>query len=231
MSCKLFADDIKLYTAYNTAFTHNQLVIATNRLICWANTCQLILAAEKCTVNRIHSDRCKPVWGSDTPVYKINNSILNFTDNIRDLGIIIDHGLKFEKHISSTVHKAHVRAKLILKCFNSRDRSLLVKGFCTYVRPLVEYCTPVWNPHYNYLINKIESVQRHFTKRVNGLKNVPYNDRLKSLGLQSLERRRLNFDLILVYKILHGLTDTELSTNLIYQNQRPLFQTSQTILS
>ena len=95
--------------------------------------------------------------------------------------------------------------------------SFLVKAFCTYVRPLVEYCTSVWNPHFNYLIDKVERVQRHFTKCINGLKNVSYPNRLIKLGLQSLDRRRLNFDLILVYKILHGLTDTELSTNFIPQ--------------
>ena len=98
---------------------------------------------------------------------------------MRDLGVIIDCNLKFEQHISNVVHKAHNRANLILKCFNSRDRVLLTKAFCTYVRFLLEYCTPVLSPQYKYLIEKIERVQRHFTKRMQGLKNKTYTARLK----------------------------------------------------
>lgn len=177
------------------------------------NTWQLKLAAEKCTVCRLQNSKCKTCWDPAGPEYKIDSSVLQFTDNIRDLGVTTDHGLKFEKHISAAVHKAHVRAKLILKCFNSRDRSLLMKAFCTYVRPLIEYCTPVWTPHFSYLVDKIEKVQRHFTKQLNGLKNMSYSERLKILGIQSLEHRRLGYDLILVYKILNGLTETSLLNN------------------
>ena len=96
-------------------------------------------------------------------------------------------------------------------------RKLLVKAFCTYVRPLLEYCTPVWSPHYRYLIDMVEKVQRRFTKRLSGLRHLSYPDRLQMLDLQSLERRRLSHDLMLVYKILHGLTHCTLSSNLILQ--------------
>jgi len=37
------------------------------------------------------------------------------------------------------------------------------------------------------------------------------------LGLQSLERRWLSYDLILVYKIVHGLIHYTLSNNLVLQ--------------
>ena len=110
---------------------------------------------------------------------------------MRDLGVIVDSTLKFEQHVSAVVHKAHTRANLIL----------------------LEYCTPVWSPQYNYLTEKVERVQRHFTKRLHGLKNKSYTERLKLIGLQSLERRRLNYDLILTYKILHGITETSLIRN------------------
>jgi len=79
--------------------------------------------------------------------------------------------------------------------------------FAHYVRPLLEFSTPVWSPHYQYLILKIEIVQRAYTKRLTGMKNLYYLDRLEALGIFSLERRRLEHDLILCYSLFHGICE------------------------
>jgi len=64
-------------------------------------------------------------------------------------------------------------------------------------RPLVEYASPVWSPVSHAQIEKLEKVQRRFTKRLSGLSKMTYAARLQYLELQSLERRRLNQDLIM----------------------------------
>ena len=61
--------------------------------------------------------------------------------------------------------KASLRAKLILKCFQTHDASILMKAFVTFVRPTLEYPSVVWNPHYKRDIDKVENVQRRFTKK------------------------------------------------------------------
>ena len=98
------------------------------------------------------------------------------------------------------------RSSLIFRGFLSRDTSHLKRAFITYVRPLVEYVSPVWSPSYIHLINEIESVQRTFTKRLPGLDQFTYADRLHHLKLQSLEHRRLLADLILCFKIVRGFS-------------------------
>ena len=50
----------------------------------------------------------------------------------------------------------------------------------------------------------LEQIQRWATKLVQGLKNTSYEDRLKKLGLYSLERQRLRGDLIEMFKIITG---------------------------
>ena len=49
----------------------------------------------------------------------------------------------------------------------------------------------------------IEGVQRRATKLVAGMKDFNYNDRLKILGLQRLEERRMRSDLIETFKIVN----------------------------
>jgi hypothetical protein len=75
-----------------------------------------------------------------------------------------DDRLSFSPHVSKIVVKASCRAKLILKCFRSRDSQLLVRAFCTFVRPLLEFFSIIWTTFSAIDINRIESVQRLFTK-------------------------------------------------------------------
>ena len=136
--------------------------------------------------------------------YTINCEELPLVSEAKDLGITVDSHLKFDKHIAKIVHTAHQRTALILRCFESRDKDLLMRAFCTYVRPLLEYATPTWSPHFSYLIFRIENVQRSFTKRLDGLRELSYTDRLNILSADTLEKRRLILDITYFYKLLNG---------------------------
>jgi len=84
-----------------------------------------------------------------------------------------------------------------------------VKAYVTYVRPLLEYAVCVWSPYQLDDIAKIESVQRRFAKRLSGLSNTSYSDRLAVLGLRSLQLRRLHQDVIYTLKIIFVLVDLD----------------------
>ena len=84
---------------------------------------------------------------------------------------------------------------------------LLTRAFVVYVRPILEYCCNVWSPYRLCEIKKIESIQRLFTKRLIGLKEMSYPERLKCLNVESLELRRIKFDLSMYFKILHEFVD------------------------
>lgn len=207
VSYKIYADDIKLYYCYKTGISPTELHDAIDRLYQWSVTWQLPIATDKCFLCRI-SNLHKTNMPAHT--YSVNGCELPSVDSIRDLGITVDNRLKFDKHISLIVHKAMVRCRLILKCFHSRNVSVMLKAYATYVRPILDYCSYVWSPHCKYLIEKVEKVQRFFTKRLTGLQNKSYCDRLKLLNLQSLECRRLFNDLVLCYKLLHDNLDSSI---------------------
>ena len=86
-----------------------------------------------------------------------------------------------------------------------KDAGILTRTFVTYVRPLLEYCSPVLSPCTITAVNKLESVQRVFTKMLCGMSTINYDDRLQSLGLDRLELRRLHADLITGYKIINNM--------------------------
>jgi len=89
-------------------------------------------------------------------------------DSVKDL----DSKLKFFKYIGNSVARAHARSNLIHKCFLSRNVQTLTRAFTVYVRRLLEYGSCVWSPHFKSEIDRIESVQRRFTKRLRLLNNI-----------------------------------------------------------
>jgi len=50
----------------------------------------------------------------------------------------------------------------------------------------------------------LEKVQHRFTTMVPGMKKLPYKDRLKQLGLWTLEERRNKADLLEMFEMLIG---------------------------
>ena len=102
-------------------------------------------------------------------------------------------------HIDGIVAKAHQRANTILRCFVTRDPQLLTRAYIAYVRPILEHDCVTWSPHLKQDIEKIESVQRRYTKRLRGLEGLRYDERLRRLQLCTLELRRLHFDVYMCY--------------------------------
>ena len=81
---------------------------------------------------------------------------------------------------------------------------MLIKLYKCFVRPVLEYANVVFSPHYISLIDLIENVERRFIKRLYGMHNICYVDRLKLCNLELLELCRMHADLIILYKILNG---------------------------
>ena len=128
---------------------------------------------------------------------------------IRDLGVLIDSKLTFKQHIAGIVTKAYTRCNLIFRSFHSHNVDSLLRAYCVYVRPLLEYASEVWSPRYVTYIDKLERVQRYFTRRLPGFDSLPYHERLSLLSLDRLELRRLKLDLSMYYRIMHNLCSLE----------------------
>ena len=146
--------------------------------------------------------------------YTLSDKALCPVSEVRDLGIHLDDKIFFASHYKKISSKAYSRAYLVLKSFVSNDPILLVKAFCVYVRSLLEFSTQLWNPQKKIDILLIERVQKYFTRKVCKRCKISYSDyssRLDQLNLNSLERRRLIFDLTFMYKIFHGLVDVPIT--------------------
>ena len=86
----------------------------------------------------------------------------------------------------------------------------------------MEYSSSIWCPYLKKDISTVERVQRRTTKLVALIKDLSYSDRLKTLGLPTLEYRRIRYGMIQEYKLIHGIDYINNMQNLlqIEQNSR-----------
>ena len=92
---------------------------------------------------------------------------------------------------------------------------MFVTLYTTLVRPHLEYAVSAWCPYKLKDIDAIEDVQRRATRQVKSLKHMPYEERLKKLGLFSMSFRRLRGDMIETFKILNGIYDEDAAPTLV----------------
>jgi hypothetical protein len=142
--------------------------------------------------------------GNERLKYYLNQSELAVCEKVRDLGVIYSNKLCFDEYIDSIVSRAYQRIYLIFRSFVTKDVKLLTRAFTTYIRPLLEYCTPVWSPYLIKDIARVENVQRYFTRRLFPRNTTTYENRLTVTNLETLELRRVKFDLKMYYQIIHN---------------------------
>ena len=202
--CKLYADDLKLYTVLESKVDCDKLQSKLNEICVWSDTWQLKISYKKCNFMYIGNTDCRVNM-------LLNDNVLQLVSDVKDLGVTVDAHLTFNKHIDQVVARAFIRSNLIHKCFVSRDVPTLLRAFLVYVRPVLEYASCVWSPYHVEQIKQIESVQKRFTKRLKGFETHDYKSRMSLLGIESLEIRRLKQDLIFTYKIVFGLVNNAAS--------------------
>ena len=197
VDCLGFADDIKIFSDNPTA-----LQAAMDHLSNWCVKWQLHVAPQKCHILRIGN--------GPEPSLSLNGTPISYAASVRDLGIQVDQGLSFIEHCEGLAKAAKRTAFLTLRCFQSGRAAPLLRAYTTYVRPKLEYATQVFAPARKKDSDCLERVQRYYTRRLFakcGLKSVDYEQRLRLLSIDRLDVRRAKLDLLLCYKIFHGLTD------------------------
>ena len=93
----------------------------------------------------------------------------------------------------------------ILRTFTDRTKDLMLTTWKMLILPILDYSSQLWCPQSKGDIKMVEDVQKAFTRKIFLHGGENYWERLRSLRLYSLERRRERYRILYVWKILENL--------------------------
>ena len=216
---RLFADDTIMYLTIANQTNAESLQADLDRLGKWEHLWQM----------EFHPGKCKvlTVTNKKTPIqytYTLHGQILEHVPEAQYLGMTFKKDLNWNQHINNNTQKAN-RALGFLRR-NLRINSIHVKqqAYFTYVRPIVEYASTVWDPYRAYQQHQIEMVQRRAARFVCNRyrRTSSVGDMLLGLQWESLQERRRVARLVMFYKMQTGLVATHPSYFLIPRPENPI---------
>lgn len=158
----------------------------------------------KCEVIRF-TKRRRPTHGN----YIIHGHTLKVAKTGKYLGVTLSEKLSWNQHVDAVTKKANNSLAFLRRNLSSCPTHIKAQCYETLVRPTLEYASTVWDPYTQRNIKAVEAVQRRAARFVVGdYRNTSSpSQMIEDLGWQSLQNRRSNAKLVMVYRITYGLVD------------------------
>ena len=215
---RLFADDTMAYLAVKTEKDAEVLQEDLRKLGVWEKKWLMEFHPKKCQVLSITKKRSTIKYP-----YHLHGHLLEHVESAKYLGVTISKDFTWNKHIDNITAKASRSLGFLKRNLQIRSLALKERAYKALVRPLVEYAPCIWDPYTSTHTDKVEMIQRRAARYV--LNRYHNRSSVKSmldlLKWPSLQTRRKQYRLAMLYKISKQLVEMDSCKELLKPQNRP----------
>ena len=135
--------------------------------------------------------------------YTMGGREVEVTKVEKDVGVLVEDTLKPTMQCAAAAAKANRILGQLARAVRWRDRITFPRLYMTHVRPVLEYAGTAWSPYLAQDREVLEKVQKRMINMIPGLRGR-YEDKLRELGMTTLQRRRERGDMIQTWRIMNG---------------------------
>lgn len=218
VNIKLFADDCIIYQEIKSSNDHALLQVALSKIESWCSTWQMKINEKKTVAMRITRKK-QPLTFS----YSTNGQHLSFVESYKYLGVIITSDLKWNDHVTYIQKKAMCKLGFLRRSLRQSTHEVKLIAYKTFVRPILEYASVVWDPYTQGNIKKLENVQRKSVRFIfnSYSRNSSPSMLLDRANLETLQERRRKERLKYMHLIYHGTLKLNRDQYIKHVSRRP----------
>ena len=199
---RLYADDASLYITYQNA---DEAATLLNddlaRVQTWADKWLMTFnpsKTESLTFSRKHH--------IVTPPLIMNNAPINEVQQHTHLGLTLQQNGRWTEHLREMITRAKKRVDILRSLTYRLTRQSLQKLYTSFIRPILEYGSSVWDNCSQAMKLEVEKVQLSAIRAITGgKKGTSHNKLYQETGMEKLDERRQRQKLNMFYKIQHDL--------------------------
>ena len=200
----LFADDTRIARKVASEDDVESLQTDLEKLYNWQESNNMLFNSKKFELLRYGKNQ--DLKNSTLYLTPNQNDVIEEKESLRDLGIIMSNDATFSSHVEQVCSQVRKKTSWILRTFQCRDVWFLKFMWKTLVQGHVDYCSQLYFPHKSTDLERIENLQRIFTRKFPQLRGLDYWQRLQKLKMNSQERRMERYRALYVWKILEGIS-------------------------
>ena len=222
---QMFADDTSLYLTIDDPDTAADILNSDlSNIEQWSDDWLVTFNALKTNSMLISRKTTSP----NHPSIKFQGHSLENVTQHKHLGITLRSDLRWSDHISEITIKANKMINIMKSLKFILDRNTLETIYISFIRPILEYGSPVWSGCTASDEEKLEHVQLSAARIVTGAMQGTSNAKLyEEIGWLSLAERRKVSKLTLMYKLVNKLVPESLCSIIPDPTDTPTYNTRQ----